>query len=51
MAIAEREPIAAVWGQSPPAESRDRAPGRGGQAPLKLKAFFRSANLPVLVTL
>jgi len=45
MAIAEREPIMGVWGRCP-----QRGPGaepwsggQGGEAPLKLKAFYSSA--------
>ena len=46
MASAEHEPITGVWaglGAEPPAGSRGRAPGQGvegGEAPLKLKAFW-----------
>jgi len=39
MASAEHEPITGS-GAEPPAESRGRAPGQGGFAPLKLKAFW-----------
>ena len=34
MASAEHEPITGVWGQSP------WSGGQGGEAPLKLKAFW-----------
>ena len=40
MASAEREPIMGVWELCPPAGSRGRAPGQGGEAPLKLNAFW-----------
>ena len=47
MASAEREPIMGVYngglGAVPPTGSRGRAPGQGGEALLKLKAFYSSA--------
>ena len=42
MASAEHEPITGVWGQSPQRGPRAEplVGGSGGEAPLKLKAFW-----------
>ena len=42
MANAEHEPITGVWGQSPQRgpEAEPLVKGSGGEAPLKLKAFW-----------
>ena len=43
MASAEREAITGVWGGAPSGvQGQSRAPGQGGKAPLKLKAFCLS---------
>jgi len=44
MASAEREPITGVWGRSPQRgpEAEPLVRGSGGEAPLKLKAFWSS---------